>query len=380
MTYAEKIISSPFYRLSIPAITGVVVAQWNYPLWVPIMAMVVSYAMVLIKLNYSLSSVYIYTCLVATFMLLAKINDSTLSQSNVLANWQTAAVERLEKLPMERENLSITEAMSVGFRGDISKEQRQVYSRSGFGHILAVSGLHVGVIFILLNIVLRPLYLLHYKAHTIIPFLIVALVWLYVFVTGCSPSAVRAGIMFSLIQIGMATSSNSSSINSLFAALLIILTIEPKALYSLSLQMSFIAVLFILTWFVPLYKRVRTKYRLVNIVIGAYLIGFVANMALTPLISYKFGVVTLPSLIIMPFASMSAYIIIPVTILWVLFPIMPLAPFVAKLLDALVGAQNALALWCSESMSIDFQLPLWGAAIIYVLYFVSLQFIKTHDK
>lgn len=132
----------------------------------------------------------------------------------------------------------------LGDTSDLSKETREVYTASGLSHILALSGLHVGIIAAFIALVLCPIRLFGYR-HIVMVATIV-LLWLYALVTGFSPSVTRAVIMTSLLLIGKVTQRRNSSMNALMAAALLILIFSPEELFSIGFQLSFAAVLSIL--------------------------------------------------------------------------------------------------------------------------------------
>ena len=114
------------------------------------------------------------------------------------------AVSRLQGTMSEGDARAVVLAMATGERSEISDELRQSYSASGASHLLAVSGLHIGIAFMLINILLLPLVLLRY-GNLLRSVLAIALIWLYVWLCGMSPSAVRAAIMFSFLQFSLSS-------------------------------------------------------------------------------------------------------------------------------------------------------------------------------
>ena len=105
------------------------------------------------------------------------------------ANLHRRAVERLERLPMKPEARAVVEAMAAGERRGIPADLRTAYSRSGLSHLLAVSGLHTGIVFVVINVLLWWLPLLR-RGHLLKNILAAAAVWLFVAAAGFPPSAV----------------------------------------------------------------------------------------------------------------------------------------------------------------------------------------------
>lgn len=125
-----------------------------------------------------------------------------------------------------------------------SDETRDVFSQAGLAHVLALSGLHMGIIALLTSIILLPLDYCHQKRIRLILTLI--LIIIFSFIVGFSPSVARASIMITFILISRIIRRNSSSLNALFTAALIILLMEPYAIYNAGFQFSFLSVLLIL--------------------------------------------------------------------------------------------------------------------------------------
>lgn len=214
------------------------------------------------------------------------------------------AVSYLRSLPLSDESIEMLSAMLFGHGEYLTEESRELFSASGLSHILALSGLHVGVIATIISFLLWPLYFSrHLKTRLIIS--IIAL-WLYAGFTGFIPSVTRSVIMMTVYLVSRILQRKSISLNSLCLAAIIILVIFPSDLYSLGFQMSFAAVLGIITWF-PLINRVNRRrhpliYWLVSVpvlsvsamifagIISAFhfhqypLLFIISNIAVTPLV------------------------------------------------------------------------------------------------
>lgn len=144
--------------------------------------------------------------------------------------------------------------MTAGDRSGITPELRAAYSRSGLSHLLAVSGLHTGIVFALVNLLLWWLPLLR-RGHLLRNLLAAACIWIYVAAAGFPPSAVRAAVMFTMLQSALASASEYNGLNALAAAAFGMLLWNPAWLGDISFQLSFAAVAAILAWGVPLCRR-----------------------------------------------------------------------------------------------------------------------------
>lgn len=251
-------------------------------------------------------------------------------------------VERLERLPMEAEARAVVEAMAAGERRGITAELRTAYSRSGMSHLLAVSGLHTGIVFVVVNTLLWWLPLVR-RGHLWKNLLAASAVWLFVAAAGFPPSAVRAAVMCTVLQTALASASEYVGMNALATAAFGMLLWNPAWIGDLSFQLSFLAVAGILVWGVPLCRRLRTRHRWMNAAINAYVIGLTATIATAPLVSHTFGIVPLAGVAVNPVAIALAGVVVFGGALWMLAPVGWLAPLFGAVTGWSAGAINTLA-------------------------------------
>lgn len=143
----------------------------------------------------------------------------------------------------------ILSAMTLGVRDHISPEIYTMFRNTGAVHILAVSGLHVGIIATMLILLLRNFNSSIYLLNLAITLIIIAGVWIYVVLSGSAPSSVRAGIMFTAYYSGLKSSKPINSLNIIGLCALIMLLINPMEVYDLGFQFSFCALLGIVLFF-----------------------------------------------------------------------------------------------------------------------------------
>ena len=245
------------------------------------------------------------------------------------------AVERLSRLPMAPEAAATVEAMAAGERRGITPELRAAYSRSGLSHLLAAVA-----------------------------------VWLFVAAAGFPPSAIRAAVMCTVLQTALASASEYVGLNALAAAGFGMLIWNPNWLDDISFQLSFVAVAAILAWGVPLCRRCRTRWRALNVVVDAYLIGFVATLATAPLVSHTFGVVPLAGLAVNPLAIALAGVVVLGGALWMLAPVGFLAPAFGFVTGKAAEGINALACLTASlpGGAADYTLGGWQTAAVYAVF------------
>ena len=278
------------------------------------------------------------------------------------------AVARLQGAMAEGDARAVVLAMTTGERSEISSELRQNYAASGASHLLAVSGLHIGIAFMLINFLLFPLVLLRY-GNVWRSVGAVALIWLYVWLCGMSPSAVRAAIMFSLLQFSLSSMREYMSINILAGTAFIMLAFNSHLLFDISFQLSFIAVAGIVVWAVPLYRLCSTRFKSVNSFIGVMFVGIASTLATLPLVANSFSVVSLVGILINPVVIMLANIVVLVGVVAMALP------FTAIIAEYAAAWQNNVVEWAATLPYGHFtiSLPEWAMWLIYgVLFVVTL--------
>lgn len=147
----------------------------------------------------------------------------------------------------------LAEALLLGYKQDLDKDLLQAYANTGIVHIIAISGMHLGLIYWILYQLVRPLRRTK-KLSGLAPLFILAGLWLFALLTGAGPSILRSAIMFSCIVIGQSLSRRPMIYNSLAAAAFLLLCWQPAWLWDAGFQLSFTAVLSILVFARPVYN------------------------------------------------------------------------------------------------------------------------------
>ncbi len=167
------------------------------------------------------------------------------------------------KAGIEDQNLAVLTALTMGYKSLLDQETRKAFSSSGAMHILAVSGLHVGILFATLSAFLFFLNKFR-KGRVLKALILIAFLWLYAYFTGLSPSVVRAALMFSLVTIGTAFSRKTNIYNTLSASAFVILVLNPMLITEVGFQLSYSAVLAIVFFHPHIYKVFYVKNRFLN--------------------------------------------------------------------------------------------------------------------
>ena len=299
----------------------------------------------------------------------------TPAENRTLHDW---AVGQLRSTMAPGDARAVVLAMVTGERGEIRSELRQHYSASGASHLLAVSGLHIGIAFMLINLLLWPLVLLRY-GNVARSLLAVALIWCYVWLCGMSPSAVRAAIMFSLLQLSLSSLRQYVSVNILAGTAFAMLAFDSHLLFDISFQLSFIAVAGIVIWAMPLYRLCATGSKVVNAVLAILLVGVASTLATMPLVANTFSTISLVGVLINPVVILLANIIVLAGVMAFVLP------FVAGVAEVAAAWQNRIVEWAASLPYGHFDIDIstwimWGVYAAFAVVTITLLLLPKREK
>ena len=222
---------------------------------------------------------------------------------------------------VDGEPLALMAALTLGDRSQLQSDLRDPFARSGVSHVLALSGLHLSLLFALFQwIVLRrmPLGTRRYALAAVVG---VVLMWGYVLVAGMPLSLVRAAVMFTLVQGFAIFQRRSISVANLALAATAILVWQPQALFDVGYQLSVVAVLSILVFVphLPCPPRWR-RYALVRYLYALTVVSVVAQVGTAPLVAYHFHTIALYGLLGNMVAVPAASLLLLLGLLFFLLP------------------------------------------------------------
>ncbi len=293
-------------------------------------------------------------------------NDAALTFPMQALLLREKVVAKYASLGFSGDELALLSALTVGEKRDLNQDVKEEYSAAGASHILALSGLHLGIIYALLMFFV-PRRVRNRFVAIACELCVVLVLWCFVFVAGLSPSVVRAAILFSLMSLGRCFSRDSSSISSLAFAAIAMLLCSPHLLFDISFQLSFAAVFSILLLAPPL-QQVLGVYRhgrLYGYLANLFIMSFAAQLGTLPFIWYHFGVFPLYFLLTNLFVVPMAFVVIAFALFVLLLSCVPFIqqPF-AELLNVLVEAMNGGVSFVADLPAASFSLPpvdVWGA-------------------
>lgn len=183
--------------------------------------------------------------------------------------------------------LGLAEALLIGYKDDLEQSLVQSYTNTGVVHIIAVSGLHLGLIYWLLALVLKPLKKKR-RTRWLSPVLVISGLWLFSLLAGAQPSILRSALMFTCIVIGESLSRKTSIYNTIAVSAFILLCINPYWLWDVGFQLSYAAVLSIVIFMRPIYNWFYIKNKLLDFFWKLNAITLAAQILTVPVSVYHF--------------------------------------------------------------------------------------------
>ena len=198
-------------------------------------------------------------------------------------------LQHVDKLGMRKQSQAVLQALVLGDRSELDAHLQEEYAKAGAVHLLAISGLHVGVIMLLLQSIFGYLIPLAYKYRRWFLFGTVTLsLWSYAFLTGLSPSVLRAVTMFSFLSFSKVLQRPGLPMQQLWLSLLVLILIRPSLVYEVGFQLSYAAVFGIL-WVMPkLNALFQSKWILFQKGWSLLVLGCIAQLSTLPFSLYYF--------------------------------------------------------------------------------------------
>jgi competence protein ComEC len=185
------------------------------------------------------------------------------------------------KQNIKEENQGLVIALSLGDKSSLSMEKRDHFANAGAMHVLAVSGMHVGILLVFLRWIFHQFKILR-KRNLYLYFALI-LLWCFAFLTGMSASVVRAVTMFSILGIGQLMGKKFFGLQAIFASALLLLIFNPLLLFDIGFQLSYLAVLGIALFYQSILNLFHSSYKVVNWIWQGTAIGIAAQIGTVPL-------------------------------------------------------------------------------------------------
>jgi len=323
---------------------------------------------------------------------------------------------REEVLQILRDNikgekeLGLAEALLIGYKDDLDKTLVQSYSNTGVVHVIAISGLHLGLIYWLLFQLFLPLQRKK-KLKWLRPILIIAGLWLFSLLAGAQPSVLRSAVMFTCIALGEAFARKASIYNTLAFSAFLLLCINPYWLWDVGFQLSYMAVLSIVIFMRPIYNWFYIKNKALDFIWKLTAVSLAAQILTAPVSIYHFHqfpfsflftnflAVPLSSLIILGEILLCVVSFIPFIavlvgkiLIWLIWIMNTYVERIEKLpyllwdglqinivqAICLLAAAASLGYWLMEKNKTGFKIGLVGLFVFFSLR--SIYFIKANSQ
>jgi competence protein ComEC len=249
-------------------------------------------------------------------------------------------IEMFRERGIKGDRLALVSAITLGQKNMLDPEQKQIFINAGIMHIMAVSGLHAVILSLF---IFKLLFFMKGKYNILRIIITITILWAFAFVTGLSPSVLRATLMFSFLQAGNLMNRKVNGINSVLASAFILIILKPSVITDAGFLLSYAAVIYIIGYYQDLYLKLQFKRWLPDKIWESVVVTLVAQAGTLPLTIMLFNrfpvYFILTNVIIVPLSSLLIIIgcLVPLT-----YPIVPVSEFLATILDKLTGLTEYL--------------------------------------
>lgn len=278
-------------------------------------------------------------------------------------DFRQQAEQQLHTLHIGEQDFAVIAAMAMGDKSALNQETKEAYSISGTSHILAVSGLHIGIIFQLIILLLGGK-----RRSKLTIILSTTIVWAYVIFIGFPASAVRAATMLSIYSMVLLSLRPDPTLNTLALAYIIMVLVNPFNIFDIGFQMSFLAVGSILLFYPLFFCLLSSHSNIIRAIWGLFCVSLAAQIGTLPLIVFYFGRIScyslITSFIAIPAATLILYLCVLLFILSPLTYISFLASSVEGLMQLVINVLTSITQFINTAFRLTSMLP--GASIEHV--------------
>lgn len=317
-------------------------------------------------------------------------SDQILSHQSAPFTWKRWSVEskeilreKLKKLGYTTEARSIISSMLLGDRSEISQELNESYILTGVVHILSISGLHVVMIYIIIQFILKPTRRIkNGKNFSIILSLLI--IWLFAFYVDMQPPVFRSALMISIYYISELLKRTKNIYHTISLSAFVILLFQPNSLFDVGFQLSFAAVFFIV-WLNPIYRIIYSpKQKLVQYFYDLSGTSVSAQLGTIPFATYYFnqfsGLFLFGNLFLVP----ASFLMIIGAIIAILLSILNLEfPLYTNLFNWFINLCNTYIKWLSNFDGLVLKqvyISTLSALLIFIILICLRPLILKHSK
>ena len=287
-------------------------------------------------------------------------------------------VEKFIQYIPDSEASSLASTLILGYRADLNKDLIEAYSKTGTMHVLSVSGMHVGIVFLVLSFLLKGMNK-NKKLILIRAIIIIGVIWFYSLLTGFSPSVCRSALMLSFVVLGKAIHKNQNTYNLMAISAFFLLLYDPFYLFDVGFQLSYLAVAGLVYFHPLIYNTLYIKNKIVDYIWSYSALSLAAQLATFPISVYYFH--QFP----MYFLLSNLLIVFPVAIIMyagIVFLIIPFAwinELLGTFLNWLINFTNDI-LYKIEKLPFSAIDGLWiNTFELFLITFLLILFIFWHS-
>ncbi|WP_299435262.1 ComEC/Rec2 family competence protein [uncultured Maribacter sp.] len=290
-------------------------------------------------------------------------------------------IKKLKQAPFGSQELAVIEALLLGQRQDLSNTTYDNYKKAGAVHILAVSGLHIGILLLILEFLLQPLTYLPYGRKIKLATLVL-LLWSFALLAGFSASIIRATTMFSFVAYALYLNRPSNTFNILALSMgFILLVISPNLIFQVGFQMSYAAV-FAIAWIFPMLQRFWFPKNIVlNKVWQLLSVSIAAQVGVLPISLFYFhqfpSLFFISNLLIIPFLG----VILGLGILVILLAVANCLPNnIVLVYNTIIYWMNYIIGWVAEQEAFLFSNISFNQLQLFLSYGILILLVTTLSK
>ena len=308
------------------------------------------------------------------------LSNSTWSLFGTASRFRDFTIKKLKSHPFGESEFAVMEAILLGQRNNLSDTTYDDYKNAGAVHILALSGLHIGILLMIIQFMLSPLKRFrHGRQFQLLITLL--LLWFFAFIAGLSASIVRAVTMFSFVAYALYLNRPSSTLNIIALSLFFLLLIQPTYLFQVGFQMSYAAV-FAIVWLYPKLEAIWKPSPIVLRKLWQLLaVSCTAQLGVLPISLFYFhqfpGLFFVSNLLIVPFLGL----ILGLGFLLVFLSNLSILPeFLAHFYNSIIKIMNKTIAWIGKRDEFLFkEVPFdsFDLMLTYVIIFAII-FLAMH--
>lgn len=316
-----------------------------------------------------------YSLFIKENQFMIKEKDS-FSLLRLFTKFREELIRRIESYPLTGDSKALIKALVLGDKSSLDPEISSGFSVAGASHVLAVSGLHVGIIVILFTKLLSLIKISRSNSffRWFKVLILLFIIWSFAGVSGFSPSIIRASIMFSFISIGQSLTRNTSIYNSLSMAAFFMLLINPNNLFNVGFQLSFLAVLSIVFFYDRIYTSLYFRNRFFQKIWSISSVSIAAQIGTFPLALYYFHqfpvYFILSNLIVIP----AAFIILLLSILLLFSPLVLMIDLFSIVLNTIISLLNRSILLIGKIPFSAIKEVYISEITLFTIFFILLSF------